>query len=69
MLKYFPVFVHSNGECHPDALDTAYRSVGATAVDSRSLSPALNHDSSFQCVLDFDLERPFGLNELLLREH
>ena len=31
-LKGFPVFVRSNGECHPDDLDKEQRSVGATAV-------------------------------------
>ena len=48
-------------------LDTAYRSIGATAVDSRYLSPALNHDSSFPCVIGLDLEPPFGPDGLLPR--
>ena len=40
-------FVRSNVEGHPDALDTAHRRVGATAVDSRHLSPALTTTRPF----------------------
>ena len=65
---YFPAFVRTNGECHPDVLDMAYRSIGATAVDPWHLSPALNYDSSFHCVVSFDLGHPFGPDDFLIRE-
>ena len=68
-LNYFPVFARSNGKGHPDTLDTAHPSVGATEVDSRYLPLALNHESSFQCVVGFDLEHPFCPEDLLLRRN
>lgn len=66
-LKHFPVFVHGNGDIHPDALHTTYQSVRLTAIDCRPRSPSLNYHSSAKKVFGFDLEHRFTRDDLLVR--